>query len=228
MCLLAAIGKALMLCVCNEGQLVSQPKLDLHIMLNHHEMYLVWLHALCEPAIMVHKIRFMSYCADWTPRTGAYSGHDETNLSIMCERVQCLWTVFCQSGYNLYSGYVRCCSCRIKMDTKDKAVTRYRKPRNLISEAPCLFFSPALQIPRYVRVNLLKTCVDDVVDYFKRQGYSYQGKAIRLVYLRNSLQTVVLQTFQESTIAHCSSSPVQPQGRDWKHPFSFWHICSLS
>uniref|UniRef100_A0A670YSE3 NOP2/Sun RNA methyltransferase 5 n=1 Tax=Pseudonaja textilis TaxID=8673 RepID=A0A670YSE3_PSETE len=35
----------------------------------------------------------------------------------------------------------------------------------------------ALQMPRYVRVNLLKTCVDDVVDYFKRQGYSYQGKA---------------------------------------------------
>lgn len=40
---------------------------------------------------------------------------------------------------------------------------------------------PALQMPRYVRVNLLKTCVDDVVDYFKRQGYSYQGKAGRLV-----------------------------------------------
>ncbi|XP_070788231.1 28S rRNA (cytosine-C(5))-methyltransferase isoform X2 [Pituophis catenifer annectens] len=38
----------------------------------------------------------------------------------------------------------------------------------------------ALQIPRYVRVNLLKTCVDDVVDYFKRQGYSYQGKATRM------------------------------------------------
>ncbi|KAL7987103.1 hypothetical protein Chor_006022 [Crotalus horridus] len=37
----------------------------------------------------------------------------------------------------------------------------------------------ALQMPRYVRVNLLKTCVDDVVDYFKRQGYSYQGKARR-------------------------------------------------
>lgn len=66
-----------------------------------------------------------------------------------------------------------------------------------------LFF-PALQIPRYVRVNLLKTCVDDVVDYFKRQGYSYQGKATRLVYLRNRqalcLQTVVLQTFWESTM----------------------------
>ncbi|XP_039202140.1 28S rRNA (cytosine-C(5))-methyltransferase [Crotalus tigris] len=38
----------------------------------------------------------------------------------------------------------------------------------------------ALQMPRYVRVNLLKTCVDDVVDYFKRQGYSYQGKAGRM------------------------------------------------
>ncbi|XP_013926435.1 PREDICTED: probable 28S rRNA (cytosine-C(5))-methyltransferase [Thamnophis sirtalis] len=38
----------------------------------------------------------------------------------------------------------------------------------------------ALQMPRYVRVNLLKTCVDDVVDYFKRQGYSYQGKAARM------------------------------------------------
>ncbi|XP_063002591.1 28S rRNA (cytosine-C(5))-methyltransferase [Elgaria multicarinata webbii] len=35
----------------------------------------------------------------------------------------------------------------------------------------------APRLPRYVRVNVLKTCVDDVVDYFKRQGYSYQGKA---------------------------------------------------
>ncbi|KAM3853457.1 28S rRNA (cytosine-C(5))-methyltransferase isoform 1-T1 [Vipera latastei] len=38
----------------------------------------------------------------------------------------------------------------------------------------------ALQVPRYVRVNVLKTCVDDVVDYFKRQGYSYQGQAGRM------------------------------------------------
>uniref|UniRef100_K7FKL4 NOP2/Sun RNA methyltransferase 5 n=1 Tax=Pelodiscus sinensis TaxID=13735 RepID=K7FKL4_PELSI len=40
--------------------------------------------------------------------------------------------------------------------------------------------SPAPQVPRYVRVNTLKTCLDDVVDYFKRQGYSYQGRAARL------------------------------------------------
>uniref|UniRef100_A0A8D0G5X0 28S rRNA (cytosine-C(5))-methyltransferase n=1 Tax=Sphenodon punctatus TaxID=8508 RepID=A0A8D0G5X0_SPHPU len=37
--------------------------------------------------------------------------------------------------------------------------------------------APALQIPRYVRVNTLKTCMDDVVDFFKRQGYSYLGRA---------------------------------------------------
>ncbi|KAL8198695.1 UNVERIFIED_CONTAM: putative 28S rRNA (cytosine-C(5))-methyltransferase [Gekko kuhli] len=35
----------------------------------------------------------------------------------------------------------------------------------------------ALQVPRYVRVNTLKTHLDDVVDYFKRQQYAYQGKA---------------------------------------------------
>ncbi|XP_064379568.1 28S rRNA (cytosine-C(5))-methyltransferase [Dromaius novaehollandiae] len=35
----------------------------------------------------------------------------------------------------------------------------------------------APQLPRYVRVNTLKTCVDDVIDFFKRQGYSYLGKA---------------------------------------------------
>lgn len=38
---------------------------------------------------------------------------------------------------------------------------------------------PASQVPRYVRVNTLKTCVDDVIDFFKRQGYSYLGKAAR-------------------------------------------------
>ncbi|XP_031447835.1 probable 28S rRNA (cytosine-C(5))-methyltransferase [Phasianus colchicus] len=35
----------------------------------------------------------------------------------------------------------------------------------------------ALQVPRYVRVNVLKTCVDDVVEFFKRQGYSFLGRA---------------------------------------------------
>ncbi|NXS55173.1 NSUN5 methyltransferase, partial [Brachypteracias leptosomus] len=39
---------------------------------------------------------------------------------------------------------------------------------------------PAPQVPRYVRVNTLKTCVDDVVEFFKRQGYSYLGKAASL------------------------------------------------
>ncbi|KAH0623183.1 hypothetical protein JD844_031228 [Phrynosoma platyrhinos] len=31
-------------------------------------------------------------------------------------------------------------------------------------------------LPRYARVNALKTRVEHVVDYFKRQGYAYQGK----------------------------------------------------
>ncbi|XP_073685288.1 28S rRNA (cytosine-C(5))-methyltransferase [Garra rufa] len=35
-------------------------------------------------------------------------------------------------------------------------------------------------IPRYVRVNTLKTTLDDVIDYLKREGFSYQGTAIRL------------------------------------------------
>ncbi|AWP09434.1 putative methyltransferase NSUN5 [Scophthalmus maximus] len=36
------------------------------------------------------------------------------------------------------------------------------------------------RLPRYVRVNTLKTTVEDVVDYFKRDGLSYQGQAARL------------------------------------------------
>ncbi|RLV97864.1 hypothetical protein DV515_00011310 [Chloebia gouldiae] len=35
----------------------------------------------------------------------------------------------------------------------------------------------ASRVPRYVRVNTLKTCVDDVIDFFKCQGYAYLGKA---------------------------------------------------
>ncbi|NXT88443.1 NSUN5 methyltransferase, partial [Anhinga rufa] len=42
----------------------------------------------------------------------------------------------------------------------------------------------ASQVPRYIRVNALKTCVDDVIDFFKRQGYSYLGKAASVEELR--------------------------------------------
>ncbi|XP_062945053.1 28S rRNA (cytosine-C(5))-methyltransferase isoform X3 [Cynocephalus volans] len=43
---------------------------------------------------------------------------------------------------------------------------------------------PASQVPRFVRVNTLKTCTDDAIDYFKRQGFSYQGQASSLEDLR--------------------------------------------
>ncbi|XP_072209714.1 28S rRNA (cytosine-C(5))-methyltransferase [Excalfactoria chinensis] len=35
----------------------------------------------------------------------------------------------------------------------------------------------APQVPRYVRVNVLKTRVDDVVEFFKRHGYTFTGTA---------------------------------------------------
>ncbi|XP_021555999.2 28S rRNA (cytosine-C(5))-methyltransferase isoform X2 [Neomonachus schauinslandi] len=38
----------------------------------------------------------------------------------------------------------------------------------------------ASQVPRFVRVNTLKTSLVDAVDYFKRQGFSYQGRASSL------------------------------------------------
>ncbi|XP_075627236.1 28S rRNA (cytosine-C(5))-methyltransferase isoform X1 [Balearica regulorum gibbericeps] len=51
--------------------------------------------------------------------------------------------------------------------------------------APAQAASPgASQVPRYVRVNTLKTCVDDVIDFFKRQGYSYLGEAASVEELR--------------------------------------------
>ncbi|XP_036622803.1 28S rRNA (cytosine-C(5))-methyltransferase [Trichosurus vulpecula] len=34
-----------------------------------------------------------------------------------------------------------------------------------------------VQLPRFVRVNTLKTNLEDTIDYLKREGYSYQGRA---------------------------------------------------
>ncbi|XP_062887352.1 probable 28S rRNA (cytosine-C(5))-methyltransferase [Mobula hypostoma] len=41
------------------------------------------------------------------------------------------------------------------------------------------------QLPRYVRVNLLKTNVEDVIDYFKREDYAYLGQATDAADLKN-------------------------------------------
>ncbi|KAJ8280313.1 hypothetical protein GJAV_G00053110 [Gymnothorax javanicus] len=40
------------------------------------------------------------------------------------------------------------------------------------------------QLPRYVRVNTLKTTVEDVIDYMKREGFLYHGQASRMEDLR--------------------------------------------
>ncbi|XP_047218248.1 probable 28S rRNA (cytosine-C(5))-methyltransferase [Girardinichthys multiradiatus] len=40
--------------------------------------------------------------------------------------------------------------------------------------------TPRNQLPRYVRVNTLKTSVEDAVDYLKRDGFSYLGQALKL------------------------------------------------
>ncbi|NWV63709.1 NSUN5 methyltransferase, partial [Malurus elegans] len=62
---------------------------------------------------------------------------------------------------------------------------RLKVSRNEDLLAPEQAVSPtATQVPRYVRVNTLKTCVDDVIDFFKRQGYSYLGKAVSLEELK--------------------------------------------
>ncbi|XP_027560773.1 probable 28S rRNA (cytosine-C(5))-methyltransferase [Neopelma chrysocephalum] len=61
---------------------------------------------------------------------------------------------------------------------------RHKVSRNEDLLAPEQASPAASQVPRYVRVNTLKTCVDDVIDFFKRQGYSYLGKAASLEELK--------------------------------------------
>ncbi|XP_067864144.1 probable 28S rRNA (cytosine-C(5))-methyltransferase isoform X1 [Heptranchias perlo] len=41
------------------------------------------------------------------------------------------------------------------------------------------------QLPRYVRVNLLKNNMEDVIDYFKREDYTYLGRATSVDDLRH-------------------------------------------
>ncbi|XP_072325410.1 28S rRNA (cytosine-C(5))-methyltransferase isoform X3 [Scyliorhinus torazame] len=41
------------------------------------------------------------------------------------------------------------------------------------------------QLPRYVRVNLLKNTVEDVIDYFKREDYTYLGQATSVADLKH-------------------------------------------
>lgn len=50
------------------------------------------------------------------------------------------------------------------------------RPVSLLTHRCCSLVS---QVPRFVRVNTLKTCCGDAIDYFKRQGFSYQGQASR-------------------------------------------------
>lgn len=49
---------------------------------------------------------------------------------------------------------------------------------DLLAPAEGVVKAPAL--PRYIRVNTLKTNAENVIDYFKRQGYAYLGRASSL------------------------------------------------
>ncbi|XP_030589648.1 28S rRNA (cytosine-C(5))-methyltransferase [Archocentrus centrarchus] len=65
------------------------------------------------------------------------------------------------------------------------------------------------QLPRYARVNTLKTTVEDVVDYLKRDGFSYLGKATTLAdlslkerYFLSDLHLPELLVFSPKTDFH--------------------------
>lgn len=58
---------------------------------------------------------------------------------------------------------------------KLKVKKKVSSNRDLLTSMGGVDDGPAL--PRYVRVNTLKTSVNDIISYFKRQGYTYLGKA---------------------------------------------------
>ncbi|EPY83953.1 putative methyltransferase NSUN5 [Camelus ferus] len=60
---------------------------------------------------------------------------------------------------------------------------------------------PASQVPRFVRVNTLKTCSEDAIDYFKRQGFSYQGRASRQICMNTHCTKPVTLSYKTSRCA---------------------------
>lgn len=59
-----------------------------------------------------------------------------------------------------------------------KVKQRVSKNEDLLPTSPLQVAGE--QLPRYVRVNTLKTSVEDAVDYLKRDGFSYLGQASKL------------------------------------------------
>ncbi|XP_034552000.1 probable 28S rRNA (cytosine-C(5))-methyltransferase [Notolabrus celidotus] len=59
-----------------------------------------------------------------------------------------------------------------------KIKQKVSKNEGLLPSCPVRLASE--QLPRYVRVNTLKTTIEDAVDYLKRDGFIYLGQAARL------------------------------------------------
>ncbi|KAF3814014.1 hypothetical protein GH733_018046 [Mirounga leonina] len=70
------------------------------------------------------------------------------------------------------------------------------------------------RVPRFVRVNTLKTSLDDAVDYFKRQGFSYQGRASSTDWRFVSASLVRAAFLSVSDVVTPSSTATVPQKRE--------------
>ncbi|CAJ1085562.1 probable 28S rRNA (cytosine-C(5))-methyltransferase [Xyrichtys novacula] len=73
----------------------------------------------------------------------------------------------------------------MKHRSRLQAALARKKVKQRVSKNEDLLPSSALRpagelLPRYVRVNTLKTTVEDTVDYLKRDGFSYLGQASKL------------------------------------------------